>query len=85
MLDHEHIAFLTDATTLKEWAGKTGRERCVLFHRRFPNKRLALTTLRRIYAKHKIKRKKVRQEKHLPGNYKANFAARCKELLEQVD
>lgn len=61
VLDHEHIAFLTDQNTLKEWAGKTGRERCVLFHRRFPNKRLALTTLRRIYAKHKIKRKKVRQ------------------------
>ena len=43
------------------------------------------TTLRRIYAKHKIKRKKVRQEKHLPGNYRANFAERCKKLLEQVD
>ena len=60
VLDHEHIAFLTDHNTLKEWAGKTGKERCLLFHRRFPNKRLAITTLRRIYAKHKIKRKKVR-------------------------
>ena len=58
--DEEHIAFLTDQKTLELWAGKTGKERCVLFHRRFPNKRLALTTLRRIYAKHMIKRKKVR-------------------------
>ena len=61
VLDECHISFLTDPKTLEEWAGKIGRERCVLFHRRFPNKRLALTTLRRIYAKHKIKRKKVRQ------------------------
>lgn len=83
--DEEHIAFLTDQKTMELWAGKTGKERCVLFHRQFPNKRLALTTLRRIYAKHMIKRKKVRQQKHLPGNYRANYAARCKKVLEQVD
>ena len=59
-LNQEHIDFLTSDQTLEIWAGKTMLERTVLFHRRFPDKRIAATSLRRLYLAHKIKRKKVR-------------------------
>ena len=84
MLGSDHISFLTADNTLERWAGKTLKERCALFHRQFTNKRIAVTTLRRLYLRHKIKRKKVRQQKHLPDNYRANFARRCGHVLEQL-
>ena len=31
-----HIGYLLSERTLQEWAAKTLKERCVLFHRRFP-------------------------------------------------
>ena len=72
-LDQEHIDFLTSQDTLMRWAGRTFKERCKLFHRIYPDKRIAITSLRRLYLKHKIKRKKVRQEKIKPGHVKATF------------
>ena len=60
ILDQEHIDFLVSPRTLERWAGFTMKQRTVLFHRQFTNKRIACTTLRRLYAKHGIKRKKVR-------------------------
>ena len=36
------------------------KERAKLFHRKFPNKTIAVTTLRKFYLSNKIKRKKVR-------------------------
>ena len=65
-LDQEHIEFILNPDTLKKWAGMTMKMRTTLFHRQFPDKRIAVTSLRRLYLKHKVKRKKVRQEKYLP-------------------
>ena len=31
-----HIGYLLSEQTLQEWAAKTLKERCILFHRRFP-------------------------------------------------
>jgi len=59
-LDQEHVDFLTSPKTLEIWAGETLRMRTILFHRQFPNKRIAVTSLRRLYLRHGIKRKKVR-------------------------
>ena len=72
-LEQIHIDFLTSSKTLELWSGKTISERCILFHRNFPNKKIAPTSLRRFYLQHKIKRKKVRQEKYLPGHLKENY------------
>ena len=65
-LDQEHFDFLLSPRTLELWCGKTMRERVVLFHRQFPNKRIAPTSLRRFYLKNAVRRKKVRQEKSMP-------------------
>ena len=60
ILDQEHIDFLVNPRTLERWAGFTMKQRAIYFHRQFTNKRIAVTTLRRLYSKHGIKRKKVR-------------------------
>jgi len=62
-LDQEHIDFLISPITLERWAGLTMKKRTVYFHRKFTNKRIAVTSLRRLYLRHGIKCKKVRQEK----------------------
>ena len=65
-LDQGHIDFLISPITLERWAGLTMKKRTVFFHRQFTNKRIAVTSLRRLYLRHGIKCKKVRQEKVMP-------------------
>ena len=84
-LGKEHISFLTNPSTLEQWAGKTLKRRTILFHRQFPYKRIAVTSLRRLYLKNGIKRKKVRQEKHMPAHARADFQRKCRNLLNEID
>ena len=84
-LDEEHVRFLLSDRVLEAWAGKTMKERTVFFHRQFPDKRIAVTSLRRLYLKHKIRRKRVRHEKVLPPGLKAQYAAKCTELLAELE
>jgi hypothetical protein len=60
------------------------KERCKLFHRKFPNKRIAVTSLRRLYLKNKVKRKKVRQEKYLPDKFKLKYEDERRRLLDEL-
>ena len=83
-LDERHRAFLLSPQTLERWAGKTLKERTVLFHRIYTDKRIAVTTLRRLYLRHGVRRKKVRQEKVLPGSMRAEFQQRCRTLLDKL-
>jgi len=78
------VAFLTSMHTLEQWAGLTMKQRTVLFHRRFPDKRIAITTLRRLYLRHGIRRKKVRLEKTMAQRTRRNFAQNCQRLLEEM-
>jgi len=61
------------------------KERTVLFHRQFPDKRIAVTSLRRLYLKHKIRRKRVRHEKVLPQGLRAQYVEKCNELLAELE
>ena len=72
-LDKEHIDYLTSARTLEQWAGYPLKYRTILFHRKFTDKRIAVTSLRRLYLKHGIRRKKVRQEKYMPENTRVKY------------
>ena len=49
----------------------------MLFHRRFPDKRIAVTTLRRLYLRHGIRRKRVRLEKTMTQRVRKNFVQNC--------
>ena len=84
-LGQEHVDFLTSLRTLEEWAGLTMKQRTVLFHRRFPDKRIAVTSLRRLYLRHGIRRKKVRLEKTMTQRVRRDFAQNCQRLLAEVE
>ena len=49
------------------------------------NKKIAVTSLRRLYLKHGIKRKAVRQEKVKPQHVLNEFSDRCKHVISQLD
>ena len=85
LLEQVHIDFLLDQRTLERWSGLTMKERTVMFHRQFPDKRIAVTSLRRLYLKNKIKRKKLRQEKVMPPEQKLEYAESCREVLAQLE
>ena len=76
-LSDEHVQFLISPYTLEKWAGLTMKQRTVYFHRQFTDKRIAVTSLRRLYLKHGIKRKKVRQEKSNPWKHRRGFVQEC--------
>ncbi len=80
-LDQVHLDFLLSPVTLEQWAGLSLKERTVRFHRRFTDKRIAVTSLRRLYLRNGVKRKKVRQEKAMPPGSRIKFAQNCKNLL----
>jgi transposase len=84
-LDQEHVDFLTSLRTLEEWAGLAMKQRTVLFHRRFPDKRIAVTSLRRLYLRHGIRRKKVRLEKTMTLRVRQNFVQNCRALLASME
>ena len=44
-----------------------------------------MTSLRRLYLKHKIRRKRVRHEKVLPPGLRAQYAEKCNELLAELE
>jgi hypothetical protein len=60
------------------------KRRTILFHRRFPNKRIAVTSLRRFYLKHGLRRKRIRMEKVMPPAARAVFVESCRNLLEKM-
>ena len=84
-LGPEHLHFLTSMQTLEQWAGKTMKERTVLFHRQFTDKRIAVTSLRRLYLKHKVRRKRVRHVKVMPHGLQQQYKAKCNELLAELE
>ena len=77
ILDQEHYDFLLNPRILEQWAGFTMKLRTIMFHRQFTDKRIAVTSLRKLYLKNGIKRKKVRMEKVMPRNQRSDFVQRC--------
>ena len=71
--------------TLEQWAGLTMKQRTVLFHRRFTDKRIAITSLRRLYLRHGIRCKKVRLEKSMTQRVRRNFGQFCMGLRAEME
>ena len=59
----QHIGYLVSPSTLQESAHLSLAERAQLFHRRFGEKKISATTIRRIYLKHKIRFKNIKRGK----------------------
>ena len=60
-------------------------KRTVYFHRQYTDKRIAVTSLRRLYLRHGIKCKKVRQEKVMPYSARKDFFQNCRNLIDHVE
>ena len=84
-LDQEHIDFLINPKTLERWAGLTMKQRTVYFHRQYTDKRIAVTSLRRLYLKHGLRCKKVRQEKVMPEKTRQTFTINSRSLIEDIE
>ena len=67
-----------------KWAGLTMKERVILFHRQFMNKKIAITSLRRLYLNNKVKRKKIRQHKGVPQKTLDDFPFNRQRILDQM-
>ena len=65
-------------------AGHTLHWRTVLFHRKFTNKRIAVTSLRRLYLKNGIKRKKIRQVKSTEYRSRVDYPEKCQKLWNEI-
>ena len=76
---------MTGAKTLEECAGYTLKERARFFHRNFLNKTIAITSLRKLYLKHGIKRKKIRQVKSSEYRARADYKYKCRALSQVLD
>jgi transposase len=67
-LDSTHMLFLLNDDRLQLWAHKTLAERCVLFHRSFPEVKITPSYLAALYKKYGVKRKAVKLVKTLPNH-----------------
>ena len=79
-----HLGFLLKEETLTAWAAKTLKERCLLFHRSFPEVHLSPSHLRRLYADHKIKRKVIVTKKVLRSHNKEKAESARLMMASQV-
>ena len=84
-LDENHVAYLVSEATLEKQAGLTLKDRCEVFEILFKPKRLCATTLRRIYLKHKITRKAVKQLKPLPASKAQDYRLWRDKLLDEIN
>ena len=85
ILDQEHYDFLLNPRILERWAGFTMKQRTIMFHRQFTDKRIAVTSLRRLYLKNGVRSKKVRQEKVMPEQTRQNFVQKSRSLVEDIE
>ena len=72
-LTPENTAWLTASDTLAEHVGLSLQERCVFFHRRFPEKKINPTLLRKVYRIRGIKKKAIVYKKVLPPHIASKF------------
>ena len=56
----EQEEYLTNGDTLDRWAGKSLEERVQLFKRRYPGAKTTGYKIRKLYTKHKIRKKLVK-------------------------
>ena len=84
-LEEQQLNFLFSEETLKLWSALTLKERVILFHRKFPHKRVSVTGLRRLYKKNKIKCKQVVQRKGMPQHTKDSFEDNREIILTELD
>lgn len=80
----EHERFLVSSETLTAWRLKSLAQRCILFHRAFPDKRISVTKLREVYKRHKITYRSLTAAYHLTSKQQENRARLRKEVFPKI-
>src|SRR3569623_103373 len=62
-LNEEHKEYLLKETTLRQWSYLSLAQRCVLFHRQFPELKISHSLLFRFNREHRIRYKKIKRTK----------------------
>jgi len=83
-LKPEHIEYLKDTEVLRSWAGKSLKQRCILFHRHFGNHRINPTLLRKFYLLNKIKSKKIKMVKHIDPSKETEYETWRQEIKARI-
>jgi hypothetical protein len=78
----EHIDFITCRETLTRQIGMTLEERTLYFMLKYPSKKICTQTLTRLYAKHKIRRKKIKITKLLTPVLRRRIKKQTAEMAE---
>ena len=85
----DHIGYILSEQTLQEWAARTLKERCVLFHRRFPEVSISKSSLQKIYKENKVKQKAITCTKKKKGlgseKYEAILLMMRSEVMEALE
>ena len=84
-LTQEHLDFLVGPATLKSWSGLSLNERCVLFHRRFPEVKISRYYLRLAYQQAGIKKKAIRIKKQVSPQHQAKIHEEAAEALNGLE
>ena len=83
-ISQEQQEWLTSAATLSAHVGLSLKDRCKLFHRQFPERKMNETLLRKIYRLHGVKKKVIRWKKRLKANTLKKFEKLKEDLRKEV-
>ena len=81
----EQVDYLVSSETLRSWVGLTQHQRIKMFHRRWPEKRLTVYRLRKVYRDHGIRRKKIRHTKVVTESQKKKIQAEAVAARDRLE
>ena len=58
-----HIDYIVNEETLKLWTGLSIKDRCIHFHRKYPEIKMSASMLSQIYKNHGIKKRAIHYTK----------------------
>ena len=67
ILEKEHLDYILKDSTMELWAGLTMKDRCRWFSVRFPQKKMSVNALERLYKGNRVRKKAVRVTKDVPA------------------
>lgn len=83
-LTQDQVDYLISEQTLKLWKAEPLKQRCVLFHRQYPDTKLSHMTLHRLYCKHKITFKKCITKTAMTDHKKSTILDNQITCIEQI-
>jgi hypothetical protein len=84
-LTEEHVRWFLSEETLKAQIGLSLEHRVAQFMHRFPGKKISTSTLWHLYAKHKVRRKKIKVTKLANTRLRRRIEKQSHHMSEQLE